>query len=482
MADVILVQPIFGHWDSLRTAPTLPLGLIAVANLVSHEFDVKIIDERIDPDWKNTLKNELAKKPKLVGIRTLTGNQIKHALEIARVVRENSDVPIVWGGVHPSITPEQTLKHPLVDYIVFGEGEATLLELTRCIADKKSPDNVKGLWFEKDGKALYTGDRDFVNLDELDLPPYHLIDIKKYLPLEFGKPTLYIESSRGCPHNCIFCYNKYFHRRKWRGMSPERFIEVLTNGIKISGAEHVYLVDENSFVDMKRMLKIVEEMKKIDITWTTTGGHIGQMYNLSDDQLKQIEESGCLRMYFGVETGSPKVLKKINKDLDLVELIAFNKRLKDYNIIPRYSFMTGLPFETKKDLMDTADLILNLIEGNPKASITALGIYTPYPGSELFEEISKNGFKEPKNLEEWGNMLQEKTTSPWISNKRKKELEALYYLSFFIDSKAKDFVCTPMINFFSSFYRPIAKFRLKHHFFSFMPERLIARKFMESKC
>jgi len=78
-------------------------------------------------------------------------------------------------------------------------------------------------------------------------------------------------------------------------------------------------------------------------------------------------------------------------------------------------------------------------------------------------------------------MLQEKTTLPWISKRRRKELEALYYLSFFVDTKAKDFVCNPFINFLATIYKPIARLRMKHHLFFLMPERLIARKFMESK-
>lgn len=481
MADIILLQPIFGHWDSLRTAPTMPLGLIAAANLISKEFDVKIIDERIDENWRETLKSELLKKPLLVGLRSLTGNQIKHALDISKLVRDNSDVPIVWGGVHPSITAVQAIQHPLIDYIVFGEGEETLLELARCLSDKNSPDKVKGMWLEKDGKPFFTGDRDFVDIDRLDIPPYHLIDIKKYLPLEFGKPTLYIESSRGCPHNCIFCYNKFFHRRRWRGISPDIFIRNLKKALELSGAGHVYIVDENSFVKLDRMLLIAEGMKDLGITWTTTGGHIRQMYTLKDAELRLLEESGCRRMYFGVETGSENVLNKINKDLNLDELIAFNKRLEDYNIIPRYSFLTGLPYESKSDLVDTTDLILRLIKDNSKSSVTALGIFTPYPGSELFDKMLEEGYKAPESLEEWGEMLQEKTTLPWLSNKRRKELESLYYLSFFIDSKAKDFVCNPLINLLASIYQPIARFRMKHHFFSLMPERFIARKVMESK-
>ena len=95
--------------------------------------------------------------------------------------------------------------------------------------------------------------------------------------------------------------------------------------------------------------------------------------------------------------------------------------------------MTGLPYEDKEDLVKTTDLILKLISDNPKASVTALGIFTPYPGSDLFDDIVENGYKAPENLQQWSEMLQEKTTLPWLSKKRRKELEALYYLSFFIE-------------------------------------------------
>ncbi|MBN1593031.1 MAG: B12-binding domain-containing radical SAM protein [Candidatus Coatesbacteria bacterium] len=479
MADVVLVEPIFGHWDSLRTKPTPPLGLLATARYVAREFETVLIDERLDENWRESLKKELDKSPLCVGIHSLTGNQIKHSLDVAKFIKDNSEVPVVWGGAHTTLLPEQSISDPCVDIIVEGEGEMTFLELVTALKGGNDLKDVPGLWIERDGKPHYTGPRDLIAMDELPEMPYDLVDFRDYLPLEFEKPTFYIESSRGCPNNCTFCYNKVFHKRRWRAFSADVFVERMLKAAERFDAKHFYIVDENYSVDTKRVKRISEALVGAGITWTTTGGHIPEMSTLSDEDFKLLEKSGCRRLYFGVESGSERILKRVGKKLKMEQLFDVNKRLSKVDIIPRYSFITGLPYEREADLKKTVELIMRVMHENPKATITALATYIPYPGSDLYEDSLRYGFEEPKTLAEWGELKMERSNMPWLSRRDKRVLESLYFLSFFIDSKAKDFVCTKLLTLLATIYQPIARYRMKHFFFGMMPEMKMSQKYLE---
>lgn len=479
MADVILVEPIFGHWDALRTKPTPPLGLLAASRYVAREFETVLIDQRTDPNWRDRLREELKASPLCVGIHSLTGNQLRHALDIAQFVRENSEVPIVWGGAHTTLLPEQSLADPAVDIIVESEGEATFLELVKALRSGGNLRDVAGIWFSENGQPVYSGPREPLRMDDLPEMPYDLVDFTDYLPLEFGKHTFYIESSRGCPNNCTFCYNKVFHRRRWRAFSADLFVERMLRASERFNAKHFYIVDENFSVDVERMRRIAAGLVGTGITWTTTGGHIPEMASMSDADFKLLERSGCRRLYFGVESGSPRILKRVGKRMKFEQLFDVNRRLAKVEIIPRYSFITGLPYEREADLRKTVDLIRRVMTENPRATITALATYIPYPGSDLYEDAQRYGFEEPGSLAEWSTFKMEKSSMPWLSKREGRVLESLYFLSFFIDSKAQDFVCTRLLSLFASLYKPIARFRMKHFFFSFMPEMRASQSYLE---
>src|SRR5947199_6909394 len=132
---IVLLQPRVGYMDSMRSKPALPLSLLHAASLVVAKHDVVLIDQRTAADWRERLVRELQAGPLLVGITCYTGPMILRALEMAAMVREHApDVPILWGGVHVGLLPEQSLRHPLVDLVARGEGEETLARLADGLA------------------------------------------------------------------------------------------------------------------------------------------------------------------------------------------------------------------------------------------------------------------------------------------------------------------------------------------------------------
>lgn len=225
MAEVVLVQPKVGDWDMVRSHPSLPVALLSAANLVNEEFSIVVIDMRIVVDWKERLKAELEKRPLCVGITSLTGRQIRYDLEASRFVKENSNIPVVWGGIHASIFPESTIRNRYIDFVIQGEGEITFLELVKALKEKGSDfDNIKGLWFKRANNLIGNEKREFCQLGKLPPLPYDLIDLRYYLPKFMGRRTIYFETSRGCPNNCAFCYNLTYHYRQWRCQSAEKVI------------------------------------------------------------------------------------------------------------------------------------------------------------------------------------------------------------------------------------------------------------------
>ena len=249
MTDIILFQPKLENSILDREKPNLPLGLLSVASTLHKKYKVKIIDQRVDNNWKDNLSKELKKDPIIFGTTTITGNQITTVLDISRFVKETSNIPVVWGGTHITLQPKQTLNNEYIDFGMVGEGEITFLELVEAIENNKPLDNIKGLCYKKDGKVILNESREFINLDEAPTLPFHLINPEDYLGKE---KSLDIFSSRGCPYNCAYCYNYAFHKQRWRGLSKSKLRERIEQYINL-GARKLYFVDDDMIPNRKRI-------------------------------------------------------------------------------------------------------------------------------------------------------------------------------------------------------------------------------------
>jgi radical SAM superfamily enzyme YgiQ (UPF0313 family) len=181
--NIVLVQPRTGSWDYLGAR--IPEGLLGIASIPEKEgYKVTVIDQRVEPDWEEKLRTALRTNPIVVGTTAMTGPQIKFSLELSRIVKEfNRDIPVMWGGMHPTMQPHQTLGVEDVDIITIGEGELTFAELVHTLERGGDLHNVLGIGFKENGKAVINPPRPTLkNLDELPDLPYHLVDVKKYFP------------------------------------------------------------------------------------------------------------------------------------------------------------------------------------------------------------------------------------------------------------------------------------------------------------
>jgi hypothetical protein len=155
------------------------------------------------------------------------------------------------------------------------------------------------------------------------------------------------------------------------------------------------------------------------------------------------------------------MLKLIGKGITVSQIIKINHKLRSLNAIQRYNFMIGFPTETRKDLSKTVSLALKLLEDNKNAILSQFQIFTPYPGTELFNLCIEHGFKPPTNLEGWAKFRFEVSNIPWADDEMKKILRMLAFTSWFVDTKPEGFARSMTIKILSKFYRPIAKHRFK---------------------
>jgi anaerobic magnesium-protoporphyrin IX monomethyl ester cyclase len=468
MKNIVLFQPAIGYMDSMRTKPSLPLGLLQAAAVTSQHYQVRIIDQRIHPNWIQSLRNIISKDTICVGVTSLTGNMIREGLKFSKHVKERYKLPVVWGGVHASLLPKQTVENPQVDIVVAGEGGISLFEVTKAIDEGSSFGSIKGIWYKKDGVPVSNPERPFADLAKLPDTPYHLIDINDYLPLYKGRRSIFFQSSVGCPYKCTYCYNNVFNRGRWRSLSAEETLARIGRLVEMhQNIDDIYFIDDNFFVDLERSRKIIEGLRKLHVTWQIQGVDIVSLEKMDDSFFKLLEDSGCLRLTIGIESGSARIRGLMNKKGTTHDILKTVERLNKFNLIIYCSFIMGIPGETSRDIKETIALLLRMLKINNNVRNSPFYIYTPYPGTKMYEKMAGKGFDMPASLSEWAECEWDKVTIGGM----KEFYSSLHFCSLFLDRKTEEYQVPSAIRLLTSIYRPIARFRIKRLFFRIMLEK-----------
>jgi anaerobic magnesium-protoporphyrin IX monomethyl ester cyclase len=356
----------------------------------------------------------------------MTGKQILGGLRASKIAKDATRV--VWGGIHPTLEPNQTLDNKYVDIVVRGEGELTFPALVDALETGHDLREIAGVGFkENNGKSVLTRIRDFADMNSLPDLPYDKLDMERYITQREGfKRCLNIQSSRGCPHNCTFCINPVYNRCHWRRLSAEKTVErteYLREKYKLDG---IVYQEDNFFADVRRVTEFCRLMRErnIEIGWKANC-RISYLAEKHADFLNMLEESGCRLLQFGVESGSDRILKVLNKRTTVDEIQAVNRELGKSNLKCRYNFMVGIPGETLEEAKMTLGLIEILRRENANLESCFVNIYTPWPGTELYWRSIKEGFVPPKTLEEWASFNWNETKMPWISGESKRFLESI---------------------------------------------------------
>ena len=472
---ILLIYPRTG-FDPIK--PRMPSSLIYLStSLQKAGYKPIIVDTRVEHNYKEKIRANI-KDTIAVCITTMTGMQILFALKFAKFARSlNPSTPIVWGGVHPSILSQQTIQNKYVDIIVKGEGDKVIVELIKSIEKNKPLDKIKGIVFKKDRKIINTPGAEFLDVNELPMPNWDFINVKKYRIFD-------VQSARGCPHRCEFCYNLVFNKRIWRKKKTKKVINEIEYILKTYKVNEINFIDDNFFTDIKRAEEIIKEIikRKLKFTWRTNC-RADYFDRFDVNFLKLTHKAGLREIQIGCESGSQKILNYIKKDITVKQIINAVSLCKQAGVQAQCSFMMGLPIETKQDNLKTFNLIDKLRKLDPKVLINMIAIYTPYPGSPLFETSKKYGFKPPKTLKEWGNFSYTFVNVPWITGMKKMEYESISYISrflFYKDELRKKFI-TPIILIPFWILSFDAALRWKLRFFKFPFEWMLVKLFLVIK-
>lgn len=492
MVDIVLVQPITTIKGSLL-AP-LPLSLLTVSALPHKEgYSIKIIDQRVEKNWKEKLLDSLRSNPICVGISVMMGNSIINAMEISKIVKENSNTKVIWGGPFPTFQPLDCFQCPYVDIIVSNEGEQTFIELVKCIESKKDLETVKSIWYRIGDTYKFTGTRQLIDLNSIPDLPYELVNIKNYKVTSWNtsEPTINIVTSRGCIHKCTYCYTTSMFGSTWRALTAERVANVISSLYQKYKIHNFLFMDDNFFVGLKRSVNISEMIKKedLDISMEFQGVTIKSVTEMNEENLRLFESVGCRIFQIGVESGSERIRRLIQKDYFTIEqLMAANRKLAKYRIVPKYNLITGFPTETIQDLSETIHLSVKLKKENPNALMPILTLYAPIIGTKGYGTALQYGYVPPNNLKDWGevdfghdgyiNRLNENVKSkPWITKQFLEMYKRLIVTHIVTQNEMKDlkkrnkqFKDSLLLRMSFDLYKLIAEFRYRYSYYEFMPE------------
>ena len=405
---------------------TAPLGILAVATpLLRAGYSVRLIDSTITPNFKKRVLEEV-KDAICLCISLVTGPMIRETVEIARAVKEwNSELPVILGGWHPSLLPKQTLEADCVDIIVRGQGEDTLLELVQHLESRSAIDLIPGIGFKRNGKLLLTSERPLKPI--VDLPPkaYHIADFDAYQRACGRRWAMYI-SSLACPFNCAYCTNAGVYGRKWNALPPEQFVEETVDLCERYNLELLWVVDDNFLVDLDRARLIAEGLVRVNarFKWSIQAT-TNLTARLSLEDLKLLRRGGLHQICQGVDSGSPKILKLMNKTFqDFDDIYASAERCLRAGIRPSFNIIFAYPGEGQKELRQTVSFMMDVCRRYRGAEFWT-NIFTPYPGSPVMQRAEELGIQVPSSLEGWADFFPRYTVLPWLNGRQHKRLQVM---------------------------------------------------------
>ncbi|MGE5279432.1 MAG: B12-binding domain-containing radical SAM protein [Deltaproteobacteria bacterium] len=411
MTDIVLFNPYYSqpraYYAYIR--PTVPLNLLYLASYlretagltvrihdlgVFHPQEAQVETQRVRfglPD-KAIRDILLRERPRIVGITCMYSLYFRDVLAVARLTKETlPETSVVLGGNHASSYWEHILKDASVDYVVIGEGEATLLELARRLLEGRPALDIQGVAFRRGSAAVRTQARPLIgDLDTIPFPAYDLIDYPRYLekgnPFAMRAPAAGVVTSRGCPGECVYCTVKAVWGRTWRGRSPGNVVDEIALLKERYGIGEFAVLDDSASVDRRRWEGFCAALidRRLNLKWTTPNGIAH--WTLSPALLDLMRQAGCYRITFGIESGDPGTRRFLGKPYPLEQarqLIGHANRIGLWTISTN---ILGFPYEERSSL--EATLRFAKESGTDFACFYLL---QPQPTSEVYKAFRAEG-------------------------------------------------------------------------------------------
>ncbi|MCK9582758.1 MAG: B12-binding domain-containing radical SAM protein [Endomicrobiales bacterium] len=429
--DVLLINPPWiiesksNFWKNIGSClPSLGIAYIASC-LEKHGYAVSILDctaEKLGLFAIEKRLFDIQSFPAFIGI-TSTTPLITHALKVAEICKKISPkTTIIFGGVHPTVLPDDVLSNACVDIVVRGEGEMTMLELV----SGKAIETILGVSYKKDGRIVHNAERPLIaDINEIPPPAYHLLPMKKYFPAVGSYrqlPAMSIFATRGCPGRCTFCYRTF--QGKVRKRSPENIFNEIKLLHREYGIMEIAFYDDAFTAFHDTVTGLCDQLikSKLNISWSC----FTRVDLINEDMMRIMKKAGCHLILFGVESADPTILKNIRKNIDLAKVIEMVKKARRVGINTRASFMLGNPGENEETIRKTIDFAFKLDPDQVHFNIT-----TAYPGTELFCWAKDNGYLSDLDWSKY-NMSELNLNLPTISQERLQYYYNIVHKNFYM--------------------------------------------------
>ncbi len=368
---------------------TPPLGMLYVAAYIQkhNSDDISILDCQVEKTNYHDLEQKIKEiNPDLVGITALS-MAIKDVVKTIKLVKKTKpDCLTVIGGPHASCYPQETAKWTDVDYVIYGEGEKPFSQLLNNLNKPSELKNIKGLVYQQNNQIIDNGQAEPIKeLDDLPFPARKLIPYQNYRILTFGNSSITsLFTSRGCPFSCKFC-DRPTLGKIFRSRSAENVFEEIKECVSL-GITNFLVYDDTFTVNQQRAIdickKIIQDKLKINFSIRT------RVDTVSPKLLKYLKQAGCSHIHYGIESGSEKILKVINKGITLKQIQEALNWTKKEKIQSLTYFMIGNPQETKEDIKKTLRLIRSI-----KADYVMISMFAPFPKTVFYQTgIEQNIF------------------------------------------------------------------------------------------
>ena len=404
----------------------VPLSLLALARMVKNEFEVKVVNAVVDKDYQ-TIILQSCKDAFCFGVSSMTCYQIRDGLIVSAAVKaQYPDLPIIWGGYHPSTQPDQTLQNPNIDIVIRGQGELTFKEVVESLKSGRSLESIPGVSYKNEGQIITNPDRQFSDLNDFPPIPYDMIDMERHIKgYKFGTRCIDYYISQGCAAGCDFCSEPIFCGRHWSGLMPERVVselEYLTNTYNI---DTFMIRDSDFFLNIKRVKELSRLLieKDLCVRLTSVNGRMEQLAKMDDEVWSLVRKAGIREVFIGTESGYQLALDTMNKGATVDQIEICTRACVKHDIDIRSSFMVGIPgIDTKEEIRRTFEEIHKMIsvygeQDRLEHMDILLSFFTPYPHTKLYQTGLENGLEPLNTLEDWGDFDQFDFKAPWMPDK-----------------------------------------------------------------
>lgn len=458
------MRVLFVYPNVVRYPKDISLGISYLsAVLKKHGHETGLIDTTFGIKDSEIVSKVKAFNPDLIGMSFVSA-AFPYATHIATIIKKENKAPIIAGGVHPTVDPEETLSLDCFDMVCIGEGEEALLELVTSIEKTDRNTAIQNIWFKENGRIIRNSFRELCkHLDTLPYPDLDIYDYSRYLKDHYMAASFL--RVRGCPYECTYCANHTF-KELYKGLgtfvryrSIDNIIGEIKSVVQRHQAQVVNFYDDTFTLNKKQVSEFCAKYKKeIGLPFSING----RIDNITRDMCAELRSAGCSSIFIGLESGDPSIRQNIlKKNITNESIIEGCRLLKEYGIPFGTYNMIGIPGEKMQDIRKTIALNRKI---RPDSIVVTL--FNAYKGTELYLKCKKEGILDKAVSYYWRSS---NVRHPYLSLRKLQRLRKWFGFHVFIAyNPKKAFVDLIDSYFMNTLYytrlRTLARSMLKHLF------------------